>query len=67
MTYEDIHLTKENSVEHKMSVSGKLIFEWNVESLKLYALIKIKCLTFWIISSYTEVLNMYRLCPGFKL
>lgn len=31
MTYEDSHLTKENSVKHKMLVSGKLRFERNVE------------------------------------
>lgn len=67
MTYEDSHLKKENSAKHEMLVSGKLIFEQNVESLKLYSLIKIKYLTFWLISSATKILNMCRLCPGFKL
>lgn len=55
MTYEDSQYENENRVKQKILVSGELIFEWNVESQKLYSLIEIKYLTFWRISSYVEI------------
>lgn len=61
-------MKNENRVKQKILVSGELIFEWNVESPKLYSLIEIKYLTFWRISSYVErVVSMYRLGSGVTL
>lgn len=67
MAYEDSHLTKENGAKHKMLVSEKTNIWMKCGVTKVIFSYNNKISNILKISSYTDVLNMYRPCPGFKL